>query len=56
MTETLASEIIAHLEAKNDLFIPQYEEIFKNVLARYQEDFRKEGIHSYDYKLNSHRL
>ena len=56
MTETLASEIIAHLEAKNDLFIPQYEEIFKNVLARYQEDFRKEGIHSYDYKLNSNRL
>lgn len=56
MTETLASEIIEHLEAKNDLFIPQYEEIFKNVLARYQEDFRKEGIHSYDYKLNSHRL
>ena len=56
MTERLASEIIEHLEAKNDLFIPQYEEIFKNVLARYQEDFRKEGIHSYDYKLNSHRL
>lgn len=56
MTETLASEIIEHLEAKNDLFIPQYEEIFKNVLARYQEDFRKEGIHSYNYKLNSNRL
>lgn len=56
MTERLASEIIEHLEAKNDLFIPQYEEIFKNVLARYQEDFRKEGIHSYDYKLNSNRL
>lgn len=47
MTETLAYEIIEHLEAKNDLFIPQYEEIFKNVLTRYQEDFRKEGIHSY---------
>lgn len=56
MTERLASEIIEHLEAKNDLFIPQYEEIFKNVLARYQEDFRKEGIHSYNYKLNSNRL
>lgn len=35
MTETLAYEIIEHLEAKNDLFIPQYEEIFKNVLTRY---------------------
>lgn len=56
MTERLASEIIEHLEAKNDLFIPQYEEIFKNVLARYQEDFRKEGIHSYDYKMKSGRI
>ena len=56
MTERLASEIIEHLEAKNDLFIPQYEEIFKNVLARYQEDFRKEGIHSYDYKMQSGRI
>lgn len=56
MTETLASEIIEHLEAKDDLFIPQYEDIFKNVLARYQEDFRKEGLHSYDYKMKSGRL
>lgn len=55
-TEDLASEIIAHLESKDDLFIPQYEEIFKNVLARYHEDFRKEGAHSYDYKLNSGRI
>ena len=55
-TEALAAEIIEHLEAKDDLFIPQYEEIFKNVLARYHEDFRKEGAHSYDYKLNSGRI
>ena len=34
-----------------DLFIPQYEEVFKNVLQRYYEDFRAEGEHSYDYKL-----
>lgn len=55
-TEALANEIITHLEAKDDLFIPQYEEIFKNVLSRYQADFRKEGRHSYDYKLNSGRI
>ena len=55
-TETLAKEIIEHLEAKEDLFIPQYEEIFKHVLARYQADFREEGRHSYDYKLNSGRI
>lgn len=55
-TTALANEIIRHLEAKDDLFIPQYEEIFKNVLARYHADFREEGRHSYEYKLNSGRV
>lgn len=53
---SLAKDIIKNLYCKNDLFIPQYDEIFKNVLARYQTDFRKEGCHSYDYKLNSKRV
>lgn len=52
VTEALVNEIIEHLEAKDDLFIPQYEEIFKQVLARYKADFREEGRHSYEYKLN----
>ena len=51
VTAPMAQAIIAEMEKKNDLFIPQYEEVFKNVLQRYQEDFRKEGAHSYDYKL-----
>lgn len=55
-TESLANEIICHLEAKDDLFIPQYEEIFKNVLLRYANDFREEGRHSYEYKLSSGRI
>ncbi|MBO7193922.1 MAG: SDR family NAD(P)-dependent oxidoreductase [Bacteroidaceae bacterium] len=50
-TATLARNIIKNLEKKNDLFIPQYDEIYKNVLARYQQDFRQEGRHSYEYKL-----
>lgn len=49
--ESLATTILEHLEAKDDLYIPQYEEIFKNVLSRYNNDFREEGRHSYDYKL-----
>ena len=56
LVEGLAKEIIARLEAKEDLFIPQYEEIFKTVLERYHADFREEGRHSYDYKLNSGRV
>ena len=55
-TSILANEIISHMEQKDDLFIPQYEEIFKHVLARYQVNFREEGRHSYEYKLNSGRL
>lgn len=56
LTSGLAEEIVSHLYAKDDLFIPQYEEVYKEVLRRYQEDFRKEGRHSYDYKLKSGRM
>ena len=56
ITASLANEIIEHVENKDDLFIPKYEEVFKNVLARYQKDFRAEGRHSYDYKLQSGRV
>lgn len=56
ITAPMANAIIAHLEAKDDLFIPQYEEVFKEVLERYHRDFRAEGEHSYDYKLNSGRV
>ncbi len=54
--EILASDIIKNLKAKNDLFIPNYDEIYKDVLARYQSDFREEGRHSYDYKIKSNRI
>lgn len=56
VTKDLANEIIARLEAKEDLFIPQYDEIFKKVIERYQADFREEGRHSYDYKVQSGRV
>ena len=56
VTAPMANAIIEHLEAKDDLFIPQYDEIFKNVLARYHDDFRAEGRHSYEYKEQSGRI
>lgn len=55
ITAPMAQAIIAEMEKKNDLFIPQYDEVFKHVLERYHEDFRKEGAHSYDYKVESGR-
>lgn len=56
VTSPMANAIIEHLIAKDDLFIPQYEEIFRGVLERYHNDFRAEGEHSYDYKINSGRI
>lgn len=56
VTAPMAKAIIDSLEAKSDLFIPQYDEVFKNVLERYHADFRAEGSHSYEYKIKSGRL
>lgn len=56
LTKPLAMDIIDHLEKKDDLFIPQYEEVYKDVLKRYHNDFRTEGLHSYDYKVASGRI
>ncbi|MCR5820338.1 MAG: SDR family NAD(P)-dependent oxidoreductase [Bacteroidaceae bacterium] len=46
----LAKDIIEHLEAGDDLFIPAYDQVYHEVLERYHRDFRAEGRHSYDYK------
>lgn len=56
LTHSLACQIVEQLEKKNDLYIPQYEEVYKHVLERYHADFREEGRHSYEYKLNSGRM
>lgn len=54
--QVFADELITRMMNKEDLWIPQYNEIYKHVLERYANDFRAEGSHSYDYKLNSGRL
>lgn len=56
VTASLAKEIIAKMEAKEDLLIPKYKEVFHEVLERYHADFRKEGQHSYEYKVASGRV
>lgn len=55
MTAQLAKDILEHTLAKDDLFIPLYDEVYKTVLERYHADFRAEGMHSYEYKMNSKR-
>ena len=56
LTSPLAEEILEHLFAKDTRFIPQYEEIFKGVIDRYNNDRHEYGLHSYKYKLESGRL
>ena len=55
-TAPLAEQILNHIQQKDDLFIPLYDEVFRKVLERYHDDFRKEGLHSYDYKVASGRI
>lgn len=56
LTSALAEEILLKLKNKEDLFIPLYDEVFKDVLERYHSDFRAEGMHSYEYKMSSGRM
>lgn len=56
LTDELAKNILEHLYAQDDLFIPDYEEIFKDVIKRYQKDPHEYGLHSYEYKRKSGRI
>lgn len=55
LTEAMAREIILRMEARQTLWIPQYEEVFRGVLERYYDDPRKFGLESFDYKMASGR-
>lgn len=50
MTADLAGEIIRRAEAHEELFIPQYDEVFKDVIVRYEADAHKYGVESFFYK------
>ena len=50
LTAALADEIIRRSAQHEELFIPQYEDVFKGVIARYEADAHKYGVESYWYK------
>ena len=50
LTAALAEEIILRAEKHEELFIPQFEEVFRGVIARYEADAHKFGVDSYWYK------
>ena len=50
LTASLAEEIIHRAANREELFIPQYEDVFKGVIARYEADAHQYGVESYWYK------
>lgn len=55
LTKTLAQEIIGRIETGETLWIPQYNEIYKDVLERYHKNPVQFGLDSYQYKMESGR-
>ena len=55
-TEGLAKQIIERMLKSDTLFIPEYDEIYRGVLERYNADAHEYGMHSYQYKVNSGRV
>lgn len=56
LLKELADEIVSKMYNKEELFIPSYEDVYKNVLQRYYENSHDFGLSSYDYKCKSGRL
>lgn len=52
----VADQIISRMLQRETLYIPQYEEVFKNVLARNHADPMQYGRESYDYKVKNGRV
>lgn len=55
-TEELARQIVDHLKNRTELFIPEYDEIYRGVLERYRADAHAFGVSSYQYKKASGRV
>lgn len=51
----IAADILRNMYARETLFIPQYDAVYKNVLARYHDNALQFGLDSYDYKVKNGR-
>ena len=56
LTRMLAEEIIERSQRREELFIPQYEDVFKGVIERYRKDAHQFGVESYEYKKRQGRV
>ena len=56
LVEDITSELLDKMFHKETLYIPQYNEIYKSVIERYEKNSEKYGRESYDYKVRSGRI
>lgn len=56
LLDKLTNEIMINLFDSKEIFIPEYDEVYKNVIKRYTEDPHKYGLESYNYKVKSNRV
>jgi len=56
LLRNLSTDIIQHLNTDSELFIPEYDAVYKNVLERYKNDPLTFGLDSYEYKKASNRI
>ncbi len=55
-TSDLAAEIVGQMLQHATLYIPQYEETYRNVINRYHANAHQFGVDSYNYKFASGRI
>jgi len=55
LTAGIAREIVLRMEKHDEIYIPEYDEVYKNVIRQYSEDPHQYGVHSYNYKKMSGR-
>lgn len=55
LTKALAENIVEKMLCGEELYIPEYDEIYKGVIERYRNDPHEYGMHSYNYKKSSGR-
>ena len=52
----IAQQIVSRMRDRQTLYIPQYDEVFSDVIHRYQSDPHQFGIESYNYKMECGRF
>lgn len=55
LTDSLAKEILSKLYSGNTLYIPDFDNVYRGVIDRYNNDAHSFGLESYAYKQNSGR-